>query len=51
MKQDNSDAGRYPGSTKGRLVMLALLTFALLAVAIAFPGLVAVVMSRGIDAY
>lgn len=35
----------------GRLVMLTLVTFALFAVAIAFPGFIAVMMSRAVDAH
>jgi hypothetical protein len=36
---------------QGRLVMLTLVTFALFAVAIAFPGFIAVAMSRAVDAH
>jgi hypothetical protein len=35
---------------EGRLVMMAMITFALFAVALALPGLIAVLMSREIDA-
>jgi len=41
--------GGFPGPTKGRLVMLTVM-FGLFAVALAFPGLITVIMSCAIDA-
>jgi hypothetical protein len=42
--------GNPPSQAQGRLVMMAMITFALFAVALALPGLIAVLMSSEIDA-
>jgi hypothetical protein len=38
-----------PGQGKGRSVMLAMVTFVFLAIALAFPGLISVLMSGALD--
>jgi hypothetical protein len=45
------DARESPrAQPQGRLIMMAMITFALFAVVLALPGLIAVLMSREIDA-
>jgi hypothetical protein len=39
-----------PAKPQGKLIMMAMITFALFAVALAAPGLIVVLMSREIDA-